>query len=244
MHIKKGKIKMRNKEFEIVYLLFFIVLFLTIVQISGCDSTKGSNVPTAPSGSVPLSITRTPTLVAADGSAFSTITAAVIGGASGTVDFKTTLGTLSAASVNVDSNGKAIVTLLSPIAGIATVTATAGTNSKSTTVTFGLGGIAITGTGNVADTDPDATESSQITFTITDVSGSPVSGIGVTLTTTTSNALVTASFSPSSPSTGTTGVATSFLTTNSQDLGIDVTITMTATATGVAASSAQVVFNK
>ena len=234
---------MKNKKFQPPFALLFVGLFLSVIQISGCDSTKGSNIPTSPSGNT-LTLSASPSTIAADGADFSVITATVTGNSSGTVEFTTSIGTLSASSVSINSAGKAQVTLTSSTAGIATVRATSGTLSASTTVTIGLGSIVITGTGNVANASPSATESTEITFTVKDVNSTTIAGIEVTLATpTTSNSGVTASWSDTSPNTNTSGVATSFLSTNSQDLGVAVTVTITASATGAGSASAQITFD-
>tara|TARA_B100000315_G_scaffold259107_1_gene313656 strand:+ start:1637 stop:1981 length:345 start_codon:yes stop_codon:yes gene_type:complete len=114
---------MKNKRFQAVFGLLYALLLFSIIQISGCEGTKGENIPTSPSGNT-LTLSRSPSTVAADGSSTSVITATVTGNQSGTVSFTTTLGTLSAASANLNSAGKAEVTLLSSTAGVATVRAT------------------------------------------------------------------------------------------------------------------------
>ena len=238
---------MKYKEYKAAFTFSFVVVaFIAFIfQLSGCESTKGENIPTAPSGSTALSLSVSPsTSIAADGSSFFTITAAVTGWTSGTVEFTTSLGTLSASSANVNSAGNAEVTLTSSTGGTATVRATAGSESASTTVTFGQGGIVISGTG-IGSVVPDAggtSESTTITFTVTDVNGSALSGFAVTLATPSSNN-GTANWSESSPNTDNSGVATSILTTTSaSSIVANATVTISASATGAGSASAQVVF--
>ncbi len=48
---------MKNKKFQPPFALLFVGLFLSVIQISGCDSTKGENIPSSPSGAVAAGIT-------------------------------------------------------------------------------------------------------------------------------------------------------------------------------------------
>ncbi len=234
---------MKNKRFKNIILFFSVILLVSIIYISGCDSTKGKSIPTSPSGDT-LTLTASPSTVSADGASSSTINAAITGNVPGEVTFTASLGTLSASIDNADSNGNATVTLTSSEAGTATVTAIAGTYSATATVTFGLGGLAISGTGDVTDTADTTTESTTISFTITDSDGDAVSGSVVTLATpTTNHSSITSSWANSAPTTNSSGVATSVLTTNSADIGVaSVTVTFTATATGTSSATGQVLF--
>ena len=230
---------------QAAFALLFVSAFLSIIQFSGCSSS-GDNVSTPSSQT--LSISASPTSVAADGSDFSVITATLTSKATAlpanSITFTTSLGTLSASTADVNSGGDASVTLSSSSSGVATVRATFGSESASTTVTFGLGSIAISGTENVADGSTVVSETTTITFTVTDLNGDAVSGLTLTLDTPSTNSSdVTASFSNSSPSTNNSGVTTSVLTTSSADLGVDLTVTFTVSGSGVGSASGQVIFN-
>ncbi|MDA8145520.1 MAG: G1 family endopeptidase, partial [Thermaerobacter sp.] len=88
-----------------------------------------------------VSVTASPSSVPANGTAASGITATVTDAAGAplsgiTVDFTTTLGTLSAASATTNAQGQAQVSLTSTAAGTATVTATAQGVSGTAQVTF------------------------------------------------------------------------------------------------------------
>lgn len=127
---------MKNKKFKTAFtLISLVILFAFILQIYGCGDTKGKNLPTSPSGNT-LTLSASPSSVAANNTDLSTITAKITGRASGTVNFTTNMGTLSVSSVNVNSSGEAKVTIKSSIVGTATITATAGNLSRSVGVTF------------------------------------------------------------------------------------------------------------
>ena len=67
---------MKNKKLQAAYALLFAGLFLSTIYVSGCDSTKGKDVPSSPSGDS-LTISASPTTVASNGSDLSVITATV-----------------------------------------------------------------------------------------------------------------------------------------------------------------------
>lgn len=115
---------------------------VTITATDEGDSATASTTVDVTAATIGL-LSASPASVPADGLTVATITAQITGDTVGgvTVDFATTLGTLSAASANTvtnGTNGTASVTLTSTSAGIATVTAT------STGVSFTPASVSIT----------------------------------------------------------------------------------------------------
>ncbi len=182
-----------------------------------------------------VSVGAFPASVPANGTAASTITAKVYGAggaplAGVTVDFATTLGTLSATSATTDAQGQAQVSLTSTAAGTATVTATAQGVSGTAQVTFTPVVSQVSVTASPASVPANGTAASGITATVTDAAGAPLSGVTVDFTTT------LGTLSATSATTNAQGQAQVSLTSTAAG-----TATVTATAQGVS-GTAQVTF--
>ncbi len=169
-------------------------------------------------------ISASPTAIAAGSTMTSTITVTGIRDVMGiiapnvTVDFQTTLGTLSSPTATTNSAGVASVTLYpTTTPGTATVTATWGGESKSTTVTIALGTLSLNANPTVvAAGSTTSTITATVTFGGNPLSGETVafsaSGLGtlsVSSGTTNLQGRATTTFTPGS----TTGTATITATT-------------------------------
>ncbi|MFZ2808810.1 MAG: invasin domain 3-containing protein, partial [Desulfosalsimonadaceae bacterium] len=140
------------------------------INVDASATVVGGVMVTSGAASIPANGTSTTairaTVVDTDGNPMSGFT----------VNFATTLGTLSSASAVTNGSGIAQVTLTSaPNTGIATVTANAGGFISSANVTFTAGvpnGIVV----NAAPSTVNPKGTSTVTATLTDASGNPLSG--------------------------------------------------------------------
>lgn len=163
------------------------------------NSTSGGNSVSvnftiAPTVSVSVvSVTATPTAIPADGTTKTTLVAVVhdqnnVPVKSGvTVTWSTTSGALSTNSSITDNSGNATVTLLSNVAGTATVTANATNGSSNTVVTFNTVAVYHVDslTPNPSEALADGIEFVTVTAQILDQSNQPApAGVPITWTTT------------------------------------------------------------
>lgn len=168
-----------------------------VAEVTAIDATNGSAATADatftgdPATAQVTALTAAPSIVAANGTAASKLTATVKDangntmGAGTTVTWSSTLGTLAASSSTTDANGTATVDLVSPITvGTATVTAkvsATGDAGKTATVQF----IADAGTARVNTLTAAATSmvangstTTTLTATVVDANGNTV-GAGV-----------------------------------------------------------------
>jgi len=131
-----GKAKLRLNS------LFASAVSVTVSEPSGAKAEADVTFIEQESTAKVVSINATPNTVHADGISTSTLVANVQNvnnqpvGAGTKVNWDTNLGTLSAASSETDSSGKATVTINSNVLGTATINANAVKGSSSTTVVF------------------------------------------------------------------------------------------------------------
>ena len=155
-----------------------------------------------------VSLAATPQSLPADGAAQSTLTV-VVTGADGlpqpgaTVDFTTTLGSLSAPEVRTDTQGVATVTLMATAPGTASVTAAAAGGTATTSVSFTALALALSAS---PATLPADGRSSSIVAAVVTSGGVPLSDVPVTF------AATLGSLSGQQTTTDAEGVATVTLT--------------------------------
>lgn len=123
------------------------------------------------------------TSTVADGNTYTTLTATVTDlsgnkvGAGITVSWSTNLGTLSNTSSITDANGKAIITLKSSTAGVATVTATTPKGSSNTQITYTSNvstSKVVSVLTSIASIVSDGNDTATITALVEDTNGNPV----------------------------------------------------------------------